>query len=116
MALGALIMSTISTYQIYDFIKDINFHIKNKNPINLDAKSEVFKIFLFKLKLFQLTDKIKKDHPLFKEDYFLFILYSTLYVAKRIDDESFKFDYVEVINGIRIIRKMKLKKLFQFFI
>ena len=105
----------MSTYQTYDFIKDINFHIKNKNPINLETKSEIFKAFLFKLKLFQLHDRIKKDHPIFKETYFLFILYSTLYVAKRFDDDLFKFDYVEIINGIRVIRKLKLKKLFNFF-
>jgi hypothetical protein len=105
----------LSTYQTYDFIKDINFHIKNKNPIHLNTKSEIFKNFLFRLKLFQLHDRIKKNHPIFDEVYFLFILYSTLYVAKRFGDNSLKFDYVEIVNGIRVIRKMKLKKLFKFF-
>jgi hypothetical protein len=102
----------MSTYQSYDFVKDINFHIKNKNPIDLKSKSEIFKMYLFKLKTFQLNDRIKKDHPIFNESYFLFILYNTLYVAKKIDTDTLKFDYVEVLNGIRIIRKMKLKKLF----
>lgn len=103
----------MSTYQTYDFIKDVNFHIKNKNPINLNSKSEIFKTFLFKLKLFQLPERIKKDHPLFDEDYFLFILYNVVYVAKKLDNDPLTFDYVEIINGIKIIRKMKLKKLFQ---
>jgi hypothetical protein len=101
-----------STYQIYDFIKDINFHINNKNPIDLTTKSEIFKSYLFKLKIFQLTDKIKKDHPLFQEDYFIFILYGAIYVAKKLDVELLKFDYVEILNGLKIIRKMKFKKLF----
>ncbi len=100
-----------STYQIYDFIKDINFHINNKNPIDLTTKSEIFKSYLFKLKIFQLTDKIKKDHPLFQEDYFIFILYGVVYVAKRLDVDSSKFDYIEILDGLKIIRKMKLKKL-----
>jgi len=102
----------MSTYQSYDFLKDINFHIKNKNPINLNTKSEIFTSFLFKLKHFQLPDRIKKDHPLFNEDYFLFSIYTTVYVAKKIQNEPLKFDYVEILNGIRVIRKNKLKKLF----
>jgi hypothetical protein len=102
-----------STYQLYDFLKDINFHIINKNPIDLKSKSEIFKSYLFKLKTFQLPQKIKKDHPLFNEDYFLFILYNTVFLAKKLDNEALKFDYIEVLNGIKIIRKMKLKKLFQ---
>lgn len=106
----------MSTYQAYDFFKDINFHIKNKNPINLGTKSLIFKTYLFKLKIFYFADRIKKDHPIFKEDYFLFMLNNTVYVAKKINDknlpEALKFDYVEVLNGLRTIRKMKLKKLF----
>ena len=104
----------MSTYQTYDFIKDINFHINNKNPIDLKTKSEIFKTYLFKLKVFQLVNKIKKDHPLFKEDYFLFVLYSVVYVAKKIDNDPLNFDYVEVIDGLRTIRKIKLQKLFEF--
>lgn len=104
----------MSEYQIYDFLKDINFHIKNKNPIDLKSKSEIFKLFLFKLKNFQLTNRIKRDDPIFNEDYFIFILNNTVYVAKKIDNgPPIKFDYVEILNGIRIIRKMKLKKLYQ---
>lgn len=103
----------MSTYQTYDFIKDINFHIKNKNPIDLKSKSEIFKNFLFRLKFFQLTDKIKKDHPMFEEDYFLFVLYNTVYIAKKFDNETIKFDYIEILDGLKTIRKMKLKKLFQ---
>lgn len=104
----------MSTYQTYDFIKDVNFHIQNKTPIDLSSKSEIFKIYLFKLKMFQLTDRIKKDHPLFKEKYFLFVLSNTLHIAKKIDnnDDTFKFDYIEILDGLRTIRKMKLKKLF----
>lgn len=103
----------MSTYQTYDFVKDVNFHIKNKNPIDLKTKSEIFKSFLFKLSLFQLTERIKRNHPLFKEEYFLFILYNTVYVARKIENEPLTFDYVEIINGLKIIRKMKLKKLYQ---
>lgn len=103
----------MSTYQIYDFIKDVNFHIKNKNPIDLKTKSEIFKQFLFKLKCFQLNCRIKKDHPLFDEEYFIFILNNNVYIARKIENDPLKFDYVEIINGLRIIRKIKLKKLFQ---
>jgi len=103
----------MTTYQIYDFIKDVNFHIKTKKPIELGEKSDVFKKYLFKLKLFQLTDRIKKSHPIFDETYFLFILFNVVYVAKKLDTETLNFDYVEISNGIRIIRLMKLKKLFQ---
>ena len=100
----------MSTYQSYDFIKDINFHIKNQTPIDLTTKSEIFKTYLFKLKLFQLNNRIKKDHPLFQEDYFLFIKYTTVAVAKKMDDA--KIQYVEILNGVKIIRKAKLKKIF----
>jgi len=102
----------MSTYQTYDFIKDVNFHIKNKSPIELNSKSNAFKNYLFKLKLFQLTDKITREHPLFNEKYFIFILYNILYVAKKLDNDPIKFDYIEVIHGIKLIRQMKLKKLF----
>lgn len=103
----------MSTYQTYDFVKDINFHIKQKNPIDLKTKSEVFKQYLFKLKLFQLNEKIKRSHPLFDEEYFLFILHNNVFIARKIENDPLKFDYIEIINGLRIIRKMKLKKLFQ---
>lgn len=102
----------MSTYQIYDFIKDINSHLKNKVPIDLKTKSDIFSTYLFKLKLFQFNDKIKRSHPLFNEDYFIFVLYNTVYVAKKLENEPLKFDYIEILNGIKIIRKMKLKKLF----
>ena len=103
----------MSTYQTYDFIKDVNLHIKNKKPVDLKYKSVIFKFFLFRLKLFQLPDRIKRSHPLFKEEYFLFILYNTVYLSKKIENDPFKFDYVEIINGLKVIRTMKLKKLFQ---
>jgi len=103
----------MTTYQIYDFIKDVNYHIKTKNPIDLHEKSEAFKQYLFKLKLFQLTVRIKKSHPIFGETYFLFILSNVVYVAKKLDTETLNFDYVEISNGIRLIRLMKLKKLFR---
>ena len=102
----------MSNYQLYDFIKDIDFHIKNKNPIELSSKSDVFITYLFQLKTFQLKNKIKKDHPLFKEQYFLLVMYSTLYVSKKNEREEFKFDNVEIIGGIKMLRKKKLKKIF----
>ena len=102
----------MSNYQIYDFIKDINFHIKNKNKIDLSSKSEAFITYLFQLKIFQLKNKIKKDHPLFNETYFLLVMYSTLYISKKCEYEEFKFDSVEIIGGIKMLRKKKLKKIF----
>lgn len=102
----------MSTYQTYDFIKDVNFHIKNNNPIVLKTKSHIFTSFLFKLKIFTLTNRIKRNHPLFNEDYFLITMYNIVYVAKKISNDPFKFDYVEIVDGIKIIRKIKLKKLF----
>lgn len=104
-----------STYQIYDFIKDINFHIKNNNPIDLKTKSEIFKEYLFKLKIFHMIGKIKKDHPMFNEEYFIFTMYSKVYIAKKLNlNNTINFDYVEIQEGIKIIRKMKLKKLYNF--
>lgn len=103
----------MSTYQIYDFIKDIDYHIKNEVSIDLKLKSKIFRYFLFKLKLFQFTTKINRSHPLFNEEYFLFILNNNVYVAKKYDNEPLLFNYVEIINGIKIIRNMKLKKIFQ---
>jgi len=103
----------MSTYQPYDFIKDINFHINNKSPVDLTSKSEAFKNYLFKLKIFQLTNKIKRNHPIFSESYFIFILANTVYVAKKIENNPLKFDYIEVLNCLKVIRKMKLKKLFE---
>lgn len=103
----------MSTYQTYDFVKDVNYHIKNKTQIELKRKSEAFKYYLFKLKLFQLNCRIKKDHPIFNETYFLFIISNNVYVAKKINNDTLTFDYVEIIDGIKIIRYMKLKKIFQ---
>jgi len=102
----------MSTYQIYDFIKDIDFHIKKKTPINLEKKSKIFKSYLFELKMFHFTNKIEKTHPVFNQDYFLFILNNVAHVAKKIDGEELKFDYVEILDGLKTIRKLKLKKLF----
>lgn len=104
--------SNESTYQVYDFIKDINFHISRKNPIILSSKSEAFKTFLFKLKIFPITNKIKKSDPLFEEDYFIIIMYGVAYVAKRIDSDEPKFDYVEIKDGLKIIRLAKMNKIF----
>lgn len=105
-------ITNVSTYQIYDFIKDINFHINKKNPIVLSSKSEAFKTFLFKLKIFTITNKIKKSDPLFDEDYFIIIMYGVAYIAKRIDGDEPKFDYVEIKDGLKIIRLAKMKKIF----
>lgn len=103
----------MSDYQIYDFIKDVNFHIQKKTPIDLDKKSNIFKKYLFNLKIFHLTDKINSSHPIFEEKYFIFVLNSTTHVAKKIEGDELKFDYVEILEGLKIIRKLKLKKLFQ---
>jgi len=99
-----------SNYQSYDFLKDLDVHILNMIPIDLEDKSEIFKKYLFKLKLFQLNERIKKTHPIFDENYFLFTKSNFVYVAKKISEA--KFDYVEILSGVKIIRKMKLKKIF----
>jgi len=101
----------MSTYQSYDFVKDINFHISKSFPIDLSTKSEIFKFYLFKLKLFQLNDRITESHPLFKESYFLFSRFNKVFVAKKLEKDS--FHHIEILNGIKIIRKMKLKKLYK---
>ena len=98
-------------YQVYDFKKEIDHHIKKKIPIVLDDRSDVFLNFLFKLKQFQLNKRITKEHELFQEDYFIFIKSSVAYVAKKISDE--KFDYIEIKDGLKYIRRLKLKKLFK---
>jgi hypothetical protein len=100
----------MSTYQSYDFVKDINYNFSRQLPLNLNSKSEIFKQYLFKLKIFQLNNKITKDHQLFQEEYFIFVMFNKVYLAKKLSSES--FDHIEILNGIRIIRKMKLKKLF----
>lgn len=101
----------MSTYQSYDFVKDINFHFSKFTPIDLTTKSEIFKQYLFKLKLFQLNERITKTHPLFEEEFFLYTRFNKVYIAKKLDNETFQ--QMEVLNGIKTIRKMKLKKLFQ---
>jgi hypothetical protein len=103
----------MSDYQIYDFIKDVNFHIKKKVPIDLEKKSNIFKKYLFSLKIFYLTDKINKKYPIFEENFFIFVLNHTVHVAKKIEGNDLKFDYIEILEGLKVIRKMKLKKLYQ---
>ena len=98
-------------YQIYDFKKEIDKHIIKNIPIILEDKSEAFQNLLFKLKQFTLNKRITKGHAMFNEDYFIFIKSSVAYVAKKISEE--KFDYIEIKNGLRYIRKLKLKKLFK---
>lgn len=100
----------MSTYQIYDFKKDIDYHIDKQIIIDLKTKSQIFKTFLFKLKHFQFADKIKESHPVFNEKYFIFTMYSKVYVAKRIDEN---FKSIEILNGLRIIRKIKLQNIFK---
>lgn len=103
------------TYQIYDFKKEVDIHINKKVKISLPDKSISFKKYLFNLKLFQLDKKIPKNHDIFNENYFLFINNHVLYVAKRIESNVLlddKFDYIEIKNGIKIIRKLKLKNIF----
>lgn len=105
-------LSNASTYQIYDFIKDVDFHISKKTPIVLSLKSEAFKFFLFNLKMFSITNKIKKNDPIFNEKYFIFIKYGIVYIAKRLTIDDLLFDYVEIKDGLKIIRYMKMKKIF----
>lgn len=101
-------------YQPYDFFKDIDIHINNNNPINLDIKSDIFKSYIFKLKIFQLEGKIKNNHPMFNEDYFIFVLGNKVNIAKKLDG-NLNFDHIEILNGIKIIRSLKLKKIFNIF-
>ena len=98
-------------YQSYDFKKEIDTHIDKKIPIELKDRSSAFKNYLFKLPIFQLDDRIVKSHKLFYEDYFIFIKSNVVFVAKKIDEE--KFDYIEILNGLKFIRKLKLKQLFK---
>lgn len=99
----------MNNYQSYDFKRDIDFHIDINYPIDLNNKSDIFKIFLFKLKIFQLNNKIKNNHPMFNEDYFIFIMGNKVNVAKKLG--ALNFDHIEILDGIKIIRKMKLKLL-----
>lgn len=99
-------------YQIYDFKKEIDLHLRKRIPIVIEEKSESFKNILFRLKFFQLNQKITKSHELFREEYFLFHKNSIVYVAKKIADE--KFDYIEIKDGLRHLRLLKLKKIFKF--
>jgi hypothetical protein len=102
----------MSTYQSYDFIKDLEFHLTNKQAIDLKEKSEIFKRYLFRLKIFQLNNKrLTMDHPLFNEKYFIFVRFTRVYLSKRLNDNL--FDYVEIMNGLKIIRKIKLDKIFK---
>lgn len=98
-------------YQIYDFKKEIDLHLRKRIPIILDEKSEAFLGIFFKLKIFQLNKRITKEHEIFQEDYFIFIKSSVCYLAKKVSTE--KFDYIEIKDGLKYIRKMKLKKLFR---
>jgi len=73
-----------SSYQTYDFMKDVDYHIKTQTPIDLKDKSEIFKTYLFKLKLYQLNKRIKKNDPMFDELYCLVLKDTKAYVAKKI--------------------------------
>jgi len=97
-------------YQSYDFKKEIDIHIDKKIPIELKDKSFTFKNYLFKLLIFQLEDKITKSHKLFEEDYFMFIKSNVVFVAKKIGKE--RFDYIEILDGLKFVRKLKLDQLF----
>ena len=106
-------MDTNSTYQIYDFIKDVDFHIVKKIPILLYKKSEAFKEYLFNLKMFNVFEKLKTNDPIFNEKYFIVTIYGTTYLAKRLNSNEPKFEYVEIVDGLKHIRKNKIKKLFK---
>lgn len=98
-------------YQSYDFKKEIDTHIDKKIPIELKDKSEIFKNYLFKLPIYQLDKKITKSHKIFEEDYFMIIKFSMVFVAKKIGEE--KFDHIEIIDGLKFIRKLKLNQIFK---
>lgn len=98
-------------YQSYDFKKEIDTHIDRKIPINLEEKSSNFRTYLFKLKMFQLEGRISKSHEIFEEDYFIFIKSNAVFIAKKIGQE--KFDYIEISDGLKFIRRLKLKQLFK---
>ena len=97
-------------YQSYDFKKEVDNHIDRKIPIKLEEKSKNFKKYLFQLKIFQLEKRITKSHELFGEEYFMFIKSNAVFVAKKIAKE--RFEHIEIIDGLKVIRKMKLKQLF----
>jgi len=97
-------------YQSYDFKKEIDIHIDKKIPILLKDKSKTFKNYLFKLPIFQLETRITKSHKLFEEDYFMFIKSNVVFVAKKIGIE--RFDYIEILDGLKFVRKLKLNQLF----
>ena len=97
-------------YQSYDFKKEIDIYIDKKILIELKDKSSTFKNYLFKLLIFQLEDKITKSHKLFEEDYFMFIKSNVVFVAKKIGKE--RFDYIEILDGLKFVRKLKLDQLF----
>jgi len=97
-------------YQSYDFKKEIDTHIDKKIPIELKDKSSTFKKYLFKLPIFQLEKKINKSHKLFDEDYFMIIKSNVVFVAKKIGKE--RFDYIEIVDGLKFIRKLKLNQIF----
>ena len=98
-------------YQFYDFKKEVDVHIDKKVPIDLNDKSSTFKKYLFKLTIFQLDNTITKSHKLFEEDYFIFIKSNVVFVSKKIGEE--RFDYIEILDGLKFIRKLKLKQLFK---
>jgi len=98
-------------YQSYDFKKEVDTHIDKKIPIELKDKSVQFANYLFKLPIFQLEKKITKSHRLFDEDYFMFIKSNDVFVAKKIGKE--RFDYIEILDGLRFVRKLKLNQIFK---
>lgn len=98
-------------YQLYDFKKEIDTHIDRKITIILKDKSKSFKAYLKKMKIFQLDKKITKSHEIFSEDYFIFLKSNVVFVAKKTGIE--KFDSVEISDGLKFIRKLKLNQLFE---
>lgn len=97
-------------YQPYDFKQEVDMHIDKKIPIELKDKSKSFANYLFMLPIFHLNVRITKSHKLFEEDYFMFIKSNIVFVAKKIGKE--KFDYIEIFDGLKFIRKLKLDQIF----
>jgi hypothetical protein len=98
-------------YQLYDFKQELDIHIDKKIPITLKDKNSTFIKYLFKLNIFKLDKRITKSHELFQEDYFLFIKSNIIFIAKKIGEE--RFDNIEVLDGLKTLRKLKLKQLFK---
>jgi len=98
-------------YQLFDFKEEIDMHISKMVPIIIKDKSESFKKYFYRLPIYQLDAKISKSHNIFKEKYFIYIRSNKVFISKKINKDL--FDYVEIVDGIKIVRMLKLKQIFK---